>query len=104
MLTASFELTNTGVTAGSETVQLYLRDKVASLVRPVQELKDFQKIALQPGESRVVRFVIDRDKLSFYDAHLQWVAEAGEFELQIGAASDDIRLRDLFSLQETGSP
>ncbi|HMI36264.1 MAG TPA: beta-glucosidase BglX [Steroidobacteraceae bacterium] len=98
-LTASFELTNTGATAGSETVQLYLRDKVASLVRPVQELKDFQKITLQPGESRTVRFVIDHDKLSFYDAHLQWVAEAGEFELQIGAASDDIRLRDLFSLQ-----
>jgi len=98
-LTASFELTNTGATAGSEAVQLYLRDRVASLVRPVQELKDFQKIALQPGESRTVQFVIDREKLSFYDAQLQWVAEPGEFELQIGSASDEIRLRDQFLLQ-----
>src|SRR5258706_3258541 len=98
-LTASFELSNTGATAGSETVQLYLRDKVASLVRPVQELKDFQKITLQPGESRTVRFVIDRDKLSFYDANLRWVAEAGEFEIQIGSASDEIRLRDQFTLE-----
>jgi len=98
-LTASFELTNTGATAGSETVQLYLRDKVASLVRPVQELKDFQKITLQPGESRTVHFLIDRDKLSFYDAQLHWIAEAGEFELQVGSASDEIRLRDQFTLQ-----
>jgi len=98
-LSVSFELSNTGATAGSETVQLYLRDKVASLVRPVQELKDFQKIALQPGESRTVQFVIDREKLSFYDAQLQWVAEPGEFELQIGSASDEIRLRDQFTLQ-----
>jgi len=98
-LGVSFELSNTGATAGSETVQLYLRDKVASLVRPVQELKDFQKIALQPGESRTVQFVIDREKLSFYDAQLQWVAEPGEFELQIGSASDEIRLRDQFTLQ-----
>jgi beta-glucosidase len=98
-LNASFELTNTGARAGSETVQLYLRDKVATLVRPVQELKDFQKITLQPGESRTVHFVIDRDKLSFYDAQLRWVAEPGEFEIQIGSASDEIRLREQFTLQ-----
>jgi len=98
-LSVSFELSNTGGRAGSETVQLYLRDKVASLVRPVQDLKDFQKVTLQPGERRTVHFVIDRDKLSFYDAQLRWIAEPGEFELQIGSASDEIRLRDQFTLQ-----
>lgn len=98
-LTATFELSNTGTRAGSETVQLYLRDKVASLVRPVQELKDFQKLTLQPGETRTVRFLVERDKLSFYDAQLRWIAEPGEFELQIGSASDEIRLRDRFTLQ-----
>lgn len=97
-LTATLRLTNTGTRAGEETVQLYLHDKVASVVRPVKELKDFRKVALAPGESREVRFEIDREKLSFFNARLEWVAEPGDFDLMIGAASDDIRLRDGFTL------
>ncbi|HWJ28172.1 MAG TPA: fibronectin type III-like domain-contianing protein, partial [Flavisolibacter sp.] len=97
-ITVSFKLTNTGNYEGEEVVQLYLRDDVASLVRPVKELKDFKKIRLRPGESTIVQFIIDRDKLSFYNQQLKWVAEPGKFELMIGGSSDDIRLRTSFDL------
>ncbi|HRH46025.1 MAG TPA: beta-glucosidase BglX [Pyrinomonadaceae bacterium] len=94
----SLNITNTGKYAGEEVVQLYLRDKVASLVRPVKELKDFQKIKLNSGETKTVKFIIDKDKLSFYNQQLQWIAEAGEFDLMIGSSSADIRLKDTFEL------
>jgi beta-glucosidase len=94
----SCTVTNTGKYAGEEVVQLYLRDKVASPVRPVKELKDFRKVMLQPGESQVIRFVIDRVKLSFFNEKLQWIAQPGEFDLMIGASSSDIRLKSMFEL------
>jgi len=87
-----FTLTNTGPVAGEEVAQLYLRDPVASTVRPLRELKDFQKVALKPGESKTLTFTIDKDKLAFYNQQLAWVAEPGEFQLMVGSASDDIRL------------
>jgi beta-glucosidase len=93
-----FSLTNTGSVAGEEIVQLYLKDKVASLVRPVKELRDFKKIMLKPGESKTVEFTIDKEKLSFFDKDLKWIAEPGEFELMIGSSSADIRLKDKFEL------
>jgi beta-glucosidase len=99
-LAASVDITNTGVVAGEEVVQLYLRDRVASVVRPVKELRGFAKISLRPGETRSVRFVIGRDTLSFFNAGLQWVAEPGDFDIMIGASSADIRLRDTFALVE----
>ncbi|HTD93056.1 MAG TPA: glycoside hydrolase family 3 N-terminal domain-containing protein [Chitinophagaceae bacterium] len=94
----SMTLTNTGKYKGEEVVQLYLRDRVGSVVRPVEELKDFQKISLEPGESKKIRFVIDKQKLSFYNAKLQWVAEPGDFDLMIGSSSRDIRVKDSFQL------
>ncbi|RYY08605.1 MAG: glycosyl hydrolase, partial [Cytophagaceae bacterium] len=87
-----FTLTNVGPVAGEEVAQLYLRDPVASLVRPLKELKDFQKVLLKPGESKVLTFTVTKDKLSFYNQQLAWVAEPGEFQLMVGAAADDIRL------------
>ncbi|TDN38870.1 glycosyl hydrolase [Hymenobacter sp. UV11] len=87
-----FTLTNTGPVAGEEVAQLYLRDPVASLVRPLKELKDFQKVLLKPGESKTLTFTVGKDKLSFYNQQLAWVAEPGEFQLLVGSASDDIRL------------
>ena len=92
-------ITNTGKFAGEEVVQLYLRDRVASLVRPVKELKDFKKIMLQSGESKIIEFIIDKDKLSFYNQQLDWVAEPGEFEIMIGSSSADIRLKTLIELK-----
>ena len=94
----SLNVTNTGHFAGEEVVQLYLRDKVASVVRPVKELKDFQKIRLNVGETKTIRFTIDKEKLCFYNQKLEWVAEAGEFKLMIGSSSADIRLKDSFEL------
>lgn len=94
----SLKITNTGKYDGEEIVQLYLRDLVASISRPVSELKDFNKIFLKAGESKIIKFVIDKEKLSFYNNELEWNAEPGEFELMIGASSRDIRLRDKFEL------
>jgi beta-glucosidase len=93
-----FNVTNTGNVAGEEIVQLYLRDVVASVVRPVKELKGFNKIKLQPGETQTVSFILTKDLLSFYNASLEKVAEPGAFKLMIGAASDNILLEDTFEL------
>ena len=78
-LVASVTVTNTGDRAGSEVVQLYIRDLVGSVTRPVKELKGFEKIYLQPNESRTVRFTIAPEMLKFYNADLQFVAEPGDF-------------------------
>ncbi len=96
--TLSFTLTNTGKRAGAEVAQLYLHDRVASLVRPLKELKGFQRVVLQPGESRTLSFTIDQAMLSFINARLQRVAEPGEFDVMVGASSDDIRLNTVLEL------
>lgn len=97
-ITVSFTVRNSGPYDGEEIVQLYLRDLVGSITRPVKELRDFRKISLKAGESMVVQFIIDKEKLSFYNNQLQWVAEPGEFGVMIGASSRDIRLKDTFEL------
>jgi len=94
----SLTLTNTGTVAGEEVVQLYLRDRFGSVVRPIKELKDFQKIKLEAGESKTITFVIDKEKLSFYNKDLEWIAEPGDFDLMIGSSSSDIRLNSEFEL------
>lgn len=94
----SLSVTNLGKYDGEEIVQLYLRDRVGSVVRPVLELKDFSKIKLKVGETKVVHFKIDTEKLSFYNQKMQWVAEPGDFDIMIGASSKDIRLKDEFKL------
>lgn len=91
-VTFSFTLKNSGEKEGEEVVQLYIRDRFASLIRPVKELKDFAKVSLRPGESKIVSFTIDRSKLSFYNEELEIVAEPGMFDIMIGASSTDIRL------------
>ncbi|GGF12472.1 glycosyl hydrolase [Hymenobacter cavernae] len=93
-----FTLTNTGNVAGEEVTQLYLHDPIASTVRPLKELKDFQKVMLKPGESKTITFTIDKEKLAFYNQKLEWVAEPGDFNLMLGSASDDIRLEGKFTL------
>lgn len=94
----SLTLTNTGKFAGEEVVQMYLQDKFGSVVRPIIELKDFQKIKLEVGESKTIKFTIDNQKLSFYNSKLEFKSEPGDFELMIGSSSADIRLRSNFEL------
>ena len=90
-LVASVTVTNTGDRAGSEVVQLYIRDLVGSVTRPVKELKGFEKIYLQPNESRTVRFTIAPEMLKFYNADLQFVAEPGDFDVMIGPDSQNVK-------------
>ena len=93
-------VTNTGSRAGSETVQLYISDKQCSVERPVKELKAFQKVFLQPGESQDVTLTIGCDALSFYnEAKGQWTAEPGIFEALVGTASDNLTGKISFELQ-----
>ncbi len=93
-------VTNTGNRAGAETVQLYVSDKKASVDRPVKELKAFQKVYLQPGESRDVTLTIGRDALSFFDeATGQWKAEPGTFEALIGTSSQNLPTKCSFELK-----
>jgi len=84
-------LKNTGKVQGAETVQLYIRDKVGSITRPVKELKAFRKVWLKPGEEREVRFTLSEEDLKFYNAELKHVAEPGEFDLFIGGNSRDLK-------------
>lgn len=98
-MTFTVSVTNTGSKAGAETVQLYISDKQASVDRPVKELKAFQKVFLQPGETRQVSLTVDKQALSFYDeAKGQWTAEPGVFEALVGTASDRLTAKCSFEL------
>ncbi|WP_039058224.1 glycoside hydrolase family 3 N-terminal domain-containing protein [Enterobacter sp. Bisph1] len=85
------QITNSGERSGSEVVQLYVRDKVASMVRPIQELKGFQRVMLAPGETATLTFTVPVDMLNFTRRDGQRIVEPGEFEIQLGASSADIR-------------
>jgi beta-glucosidase len=92
-------VTNTGSYAGDEVVQLYIHDLLASVARPVMELKGFQRIHLQPGESREVTFSITPDMLSMLNQQMQTVVEPGDFRIMIGASSRDLRLKTTLTVQ-----
>lgn len=83
----SVTVANTGKMAGKETVQLYIRDLVGSVTRPLRELKDFRQISLEPGQSQTVTFELDIEKFKFYNPELQFVAEAGDFDIFVGGDS-----------------
>ena len=85
----SIDVTNTGRTAGDEVVQLYIRDVVSSVTRPVKELKGFRRVSLQPGETRTVTLVITPDCLAHYDIDMNFRVEPGEFLIMVGSSSRD---------------
>ena len=97
-ISATVTVTNTGNCEGTEVVQLYIRDMVGSIARPVQELKGFERISLKPGESRNVTFTINADLLKFYNKDLDYVCEPGDFEVMVGANSRDVQ-RKTFTLK-----
>jgi len=88
---ASVTVKNTGNREGKETVQLYIRDLIATSTRPVQELKKFQKISLKPGETKTVEFTITAEDLKYYNHDLKYVCEPGDFEIQIGPNCRDVK-------------
>ncbi|HJT27360.1 MAG TPA: glycoside hydrolase family 3 N-terminal domain-containing protein [Pyrinomonadaceae bacterium] len=89
-LTVSVEVENTGRRAGDEVVQLYIRDPVATMTRPVKELKGFQRLTLQPGEKRRVEFVLGPEHLGLWNREMRYVVEPGEFQVMVGANSVDV--------------
>jgi beta-glucosidase len=90
-LALSVAVTNTGSRAGAEVVQLYIRDHVAQVTRPVLELRGFRKITLAPGETQTISFRIGPDELSYYDARMQRIVEPGSFSAFVGGSSVDTR-------------
>ena len=91
----SVDVTNTGDVTGDEVVQMYIRDKVSSVTRPVKELKGFKRITLEPGETRTVALSITPEKLQFYNIDMERVVEPGEFEIMVGTSSVDYQTVNL---------
>ena len=89
------DVTNTGERDGAEVVQMYIRDRVSSVTRPIKELKGFQKVPLRPGETKTVAFDITPESLAFYDVKMKYVVEPGEFEIMVGTSSRDSDLQTL---------
>src|SRR5689334_1003491 len=89
-VTVTVDVENTGRRAGDEVVQLYIRDLVATMTRPVKELKGFQRISLQPGEKRRIEFVLGPEHLGFWNREMRYVVEPGEFQVMVGANSVDV--------------
>ena len=91
LLEVSIPITNTGARSGAEVVQLYVKDREASVIRPVKELKGFGKVSLEPGEQKIVSFSLDERSFAFWDVDIHdWRVEAGEFIIYIGSSSADI--------------
>ena len=101
-LTVSVDVTNTGEVTGKEVVQVYVHDQKSGLVRPPKELKAFAKVELEPGETKTVNLELDFRSFAFYHPiHEQWITEDGEFDILIGASSDDIRCVQSVTLQSS---
>ncbi len=98
-VTVSFDVKNTGLREGPEVAELYVGSAAASVPRPVKELKGFAKVRLKPGETKRVTMTLDRRAFSFYDVKKgDWSAEPGEFTIMVGGSSDNIQLREKFTL------
>ena len=95
----SFQVKNTGDRRGQEVVQLYLEDVVSSVATPVKELRGFAKLDLAPGETKTCTFKLTPDDLALFDANLKRVVEPGQFNVMIGASSEDIRLKGKFHVK-----
>jgi beta-glucosidase len=89
---------NAGKIASDEVVQLYVRDPIATVARPVQELRGFIRVPLAPGERKRVTFTLTPEQLAYYDANGSWSVESGEIRFMIGASSSDIRLHGTFEI------
>jgi len=94
----SFDVRNSGDRKGDEVVQLYIRDEVASVTRPVKELKGFKRLTLEPDEKRTVTLKLSIDRLAFYDRQMRFVVEPGTVKVMVGSSSEDIRLIGSFEI------
>src|SRR5262249_34374513 len=83
------DMTNTGQFQGTEVVQMYIRDRISSVTRPIKELKRFKKVSLEPGQTQTVALDITPDSLAFYDVNMKYVVEPGDFDILVGNSSRD---------------
>ena len=95
----SADVKNVGERKGNEVVQLYIRDEISSVTRPVKSLRGFEKVLLDPGEQNTIRFRLTHDDLSFYNQNMEQVVEPGTFKVMIGSSSEDIRLQGTFEVK-----
>jgi beta-glucosidase len=101
-LTVSVDVTNSGKTVGKEVVQVYVHDHKSTLVRPPKELKGFSKVELQPGETKTATIALDFRSFAYYHpGYKRWISEDGQFDILIGASSNDIRFSQTVTLQST---
>jgi beta-glucosidase len=97
-VSVSLDVKNVGSQKGDEVVQLYIRDNVASVTRPVKELKGFKKVTLEPKEKKTVTYKLSIDQLAFYDRYMRFVVEPGTFNVMIGSSSEEIKLSGSFEV------
>ncbi|MBP1823301.1 glycoside hydrolase family 3 C-terminal domain-containing protein [Mycobacterium sp. OAE908] len=97
----SCDVTNTGDRDGDEVVQVYVRDELASMVRPTQELAGFKRVHIAAGDSKTIQFSMRADQFAFLDVEMRWVVEAGDMTVRVGSSSTDIRLTGTFTIQNT---
>ena len=100
-ITVTVSITNSGTRAGDEVVQLYMRDPVATVSRPVKQLRGFTRVFLEAGETRTVSFTLSSDQFAIWSRQGEWRIEPGEIQLMVGSASDDIRTQVAFSIAGT---
>jgi beta-glucosidase len=101
VVTAQFEIENTGKVAGAEVAQLYVHEASPRLSRPEKELKGFKKVFLKPGEKQTVAIALDKGAFSYYDDTAKsWVAQNDSFKILVGSSSRDLPLHDNFQLKQ----
>jgi beta-glucosidase len=93
------DVTNTGARKGDDVVQLYLKDVLSSVTTYDSQLRGFERVALEPGEKKTVKFVLRPDDLALIDKNMNWTVEPGEFEVRIGSSSTDIKLKKSFTIK-----
>jgi beta-glucosidase len=97
-INVSVNVTNTGSRKGDEVVQLYVRDKVSSVITYDSQLRGFERVPLNPGETKTVTFTLKPEDFELLDKNMNWVVEPGKFEIMIGASSEDIKLKQEIEL------
>ena len=102
ILSVSVNVKNIGEISGDEVVQLYISDKYSSITRPVKELKAYQRVSLKPGESKEILFELNKSAFAYYDSEMNYIVEAGDFDIRVGNSSRDEDLKNLtFNVEKT---
>ena len=101
VINLSCDITNTGDRDGEEVIQVYVRDDLASMIRPNKELAGFARVAVEAGKTKTVHFSMKADQFAFLDIKMKWIVEAGTMTVSVGASSEDIRLVNKFQIENT---